>query len=330
MKTALDRDDIIDLLENVLDTEVVESSKVKGDIMFNCTIHGESNPSAGVSVEKGVFNCFSCHARGSISWLVYKSLPDDYKNLAQVDHFLKERYGVDFEKIDRDFSEGIKRYEDFLNTENQIVERFELPLYKIAPYKSGKETYQYFFDRGFTKDTLISFKIGRDLKSKTVTIPVFWEDKKLAGIIGRYIDPNRPKNQRYKIYEFPKGSLLFPLDKYKATEDNTVILVEGILDAVWLHQLGFHNALSILGNGMSKEQAKLVKRRARKVIDMFDNDEGGIISRDIAKKLLGKSISYYTVEYPEGKKDPQDCNLDEIVKMITNANSVNTRVIKRL
>lgn len=332
MSNLLDRDQIIDLLENVLGTFVTEASKSKSDIQYNCQIHGESTPSAGVSVEKNLFNCFSCHARGNLSWLVYKSLPDEFRSLTQVNHYLKERYGVDLEtettKID--IKDGIKRYDDFLNNEKEEKTRFTMSRYKIAPFKSGKETYRYFYDRGFSEETLVSFNIGRDTRSKTVTIPVFWEDKELAGIIGRYIDPNRPKNQRYKLYEFPKGSTMFPLDKLEVGEDKTIILVEGILDALWLHQLGFKNTLSILGNGMSKEQAKIVKSKARSVIDMFDRDTGGETARKIARNMLGSDMIYYTTEYPEGRYDPQDCNLGEIQTMIDNKVNVRARKITRL
>lgn len=328
MRDSLSREQIIDLLENVLDTKVVESSKAKDNIQFCCTVHGESNPSAGIHVEKQVFHCFSCHATGSISWLLFQS-SDRFKSVYEAEKFLEERYEIDFSQIDSFATKELKRYEDF-NTETEKEERFELPIYKIAPYKSGKETYEYFFDRGFTKETVKEFKIGRDLVSKTVTIPVFWEDKKLAGIIGRYIDPNRPKNSRYKIYEFPKGSLTFPLDKLEVIND-TIILVEGILDAIWLYQLGFKNVQSILGNGISKKQADIIKSKCRKIICMYDNDKGGETALDITENILKNSgIIIYKVKYPEGRNDPQECNKEEIQYMIDNSSGILNKKIKRL
>lgn len=329
-KDLLSREDIIDLLENVLGTEVVGSSKSKRDIMFSCMIHGESTPSSGISVEKNVFNCLSCHASGGVSWLLYKSLPDEYKSLNQAEKYLESKYGVSYEAEIKDYTSGIKRYDDIINTVLEEKERFELPKFKIAPFKSGKETYQYFFDRGFTKETMVDFMIGRDTTSKTVTIPIFWEDKKLGGVVGRYIDPNRPSNQRYKLYEFPKGHILFPLDKFEPTKDHTVILVEGLLDALWLHQLNYKNSLSILGNGLSVYQAEIVKKKAKNVIFMFDDDDGGRRAVEIAKKNLGKDINYFTTEYPTGRYDPQELTKSEIQYMLDNKRSIFAPLIKRL
>ena len=63
MKTALTREDIVDLL-NYLGSPHIKNIEGKDDIQFCCTVHGESNPSAGVSISKQQFNCFACHAHG--------------------------------------------------------------------------------------------------------------------------------------------------------------------------------------------------------------------------------------------------------------------------
>ena len=76
-------------------------------------------------------------------------------------------------------------------------------MHALAPFKSGKETYQYFFDRGFDEETMEIFQIGYDILHRTVTVPVFWEDGTLAGIVGRYIYP-RNKAERYWVYDFKR------------------------------------------------------------------------------------------------------------------------------
>jgi DNA primase len=330
METSLNREQIIDLLQ-FLGSAKINERPSSDDIMFCCTVHGEENPSAGISISKQIFHCFSCGVSGSISWLVYKSLSDEVKSVQEADELIKERYGVDFAKFDKEWGKkGLRRYDDFFNVEEGST-RFELPFSKLAPFKSGKETFQYFFDRGFSKGVVKDFKIGRDLTSETVTIPLFWEDGILAGIIGRYIDPNRRKNERYKIYEFPKSELLFPLDKFEVVDD-TIIGVEGILDAIWMHYLGYPNTLSILGNQMSYKQAKFIKSHCCRFVDMFDSDEGGKTSTEIAKKRLGKDIIYYTTEYPESdhKLDPQSLTKDIIDKMLKEKRSCYHKRIKRI
>lgn len=326
----LSREQIIDLLENVIKTKVVQSSKAKENIQFCCPIHKENHPSAGISVSKQVFHCFSCHATGGVSWLLYKSMPDEIKSIYEADRFLKERYNVDLVVNDRDWEKRIKRYEEFFIEEFKTKERFTTPKEKLAIFRSGKETHEYFFSRGFTKKTAKEFMIGIDVINKTITIPVFWEDGELCGIIGRYISKNRPKNSRYKIYDFPTGDILYPLHKFEPV-DNTVILVEGVLDALWLHQLGFKNALATLSNNITKKQADIVRKYAKKVVDMSDNDDMGKIASDVYRKRL-KDLIIYNVKdfYPKGKKDPQECSKEEIEFMLSNKKNDLANKIKLL
>lgn len=325
MKSELDRADIIDLLQYIGVTKILD--KGRDNIQICCPIHGENTPSCGVSIEKQIFHCFACGASGTLSWLVYKSLPDEFKSLQQVDTFFKTRYKVDVNSYQKKLLRGIKRYEEYF-TDAEIGKRFELPTFKLAPFKSGKETYQYIFDRGFTRQTVEEFKIGRDLENRTVTVPVFWEDNVLAGIIGRYIDSNRPKNARYKIYDFPKGEIVFPLNKIPKGID-TLVLVEGVFDALWLFQMGIP-AVAILGNQMTVAQANIIKKICNRVVDMFDNDEGGRIARNFAREKLGKTFPYYVVDYPEGVKDPCDCSQVEIGSMLYKKSNILKRNIKRL
>lgn len=273
-------------------------------------------------------NCFSCGESGTIPWLVYKSLPDRFSSVKQAADFLKKRYDVSYEYTADRKTGKIKRYDE---PEEEIAhKRHELPKSFIAPFKSGKETYQYFFDRGFDKNDMKQFLIGRDLENETVTIPVFWEDDTLAGVIGRYIDKNRPKNMRYKIYNFPKGDLIFPLNKLQVI-NNTIIGVEGMLDVIKLHKWGYPNAVAMMGDGMSKKQADLIADRCGVFIDLFDHDKGGETARKIARKRLGNRVVYLTPSYyPEKGKDPSEWGEIETVKVIKSASYLGDKIIPRL
>ena len=334
--SQITKDQVEDLLINVLQTPKI--MPWKGDkIQFCCTIHGESNPSCGINLDfrpedkpnssYAVFHCFSCGASGNIPWLVFKSLPDRFKSLSQAEKFLKQKYGLTFNYTYDPKTHEIKRYEDF-GYEN--IERFELPRTKLAPLKSGKETYQYFFNRGFDKEDMKTYMIGRDLESETVTIPAFWEDGVLAGIIGRYIDPHRPKNMRYKIYEFPKSGLIYPLDKLEVIDD-MIIGVESMFDVMMLRKWGFPNAVAMMGDGMSVQQAEQIADRCRIFIDLFDNDKGGLEARRIAKRRLGNRVMYLIpTYYPEKGKDPSEWGELETVKVIKSSSYLNSLDIPRL
>lgn len=338
MSKGLSKEQVEDLLVNVLHSPKIMPWKGT-KIQFCCTVHGESHPSAGIDIDftpedseahYQVFHCFSCGVSGTLPWLVYKSLPDEFKNVKQAEKFLRERYNVDF-SFDFDASTlNIKRYEEhFVKLEEKSESRFVMPRSKLAVFKSGKETYKYFFDRGFTKKDMQEYMIGRDLDSQTITIPAFWEDGALAGIIGRYIDPRRPKNMRFKIYEFPKGSLIYPLDKLEVVND-TIIGVESMLDAIMLRKWGYKNAVAMMGDGMSKQQAEQIVSRCSKFIGLFDNDKGGRTAHEVAKKRLGDRVLYLTPHYyPDFGKDPSDWQREETKAVIESA-GLTSRKIPRL
>lgn len=322
-RTELSREEIIDILKYIGVTKIIDHGK--DNIQYCCPIHGESTPSMGYSMRKGLCNCFSCHFSGSIEWLVYKALPEEFKNTHEVQEWILSKYNVDLREDEKLFGRTLRRYGIEIQEEEEVKpkERWVLPKSFIAPFKSGKETYKYFFDRGFTKQTMVEYMIGRDTFKKTVTIPVFHRDGVLTGVIGRYIDPNRPKNSRYAVYEFPKGSTLYPIHKFEprvVRGKRVLVLVEGILDSLWLHQNGHREALSILGNGLSKDQAELVKSLdVDTIVLAYDNDKGGTKAVETTRKHLGDNFTYKQVKYPRNCKDAQEMNREQIDTMLNEA-----------
>lgn len=331
MKKQLTREQVIDLLYYIGASEVI-NKEGKSDIQFTCTVHGENNPSAGFNLDKMCFNCFSCHASGGVEWLVMKSMPEDFKSVYDVDKFIKARYNVDLSSVDISQVKELRRYGDTPRKAEKEVSNRVLPKSYLAPYKSGKETYKYFYDRGFTPDTVKKFKIGRDLDNKTVTVPIFLNENELVGMIGRYIDPNRRKNERYKIYEDTNtGNFVFPQDKCKPIE-GTLIVVEGLLDAVYMHQLGYTNTFATLTNSISNQQVNWLKRQgATRLLDMTDNDSMGDIATDIIKKKVGKYMTIVPVKhlYPGDCKDPQDMSPEQVAEVISKATTHATKRILR-
>lgn len=335
------KEQIEDLLVNVLDTP--EMKDWKGNkIQFCCTIHGERHPSCGINIDfcpEGepdlhgqVFNCLSCGESGSIAWLVYRSLPDRFKSVGQAEKFLKQRYGVSSNLFNvSDSGVFVHRYEDkFIDIENIGDNREIKPISTLAPFKSGKQTYKYFYTRGFDKEDMKTFMIGRDIVEKTVTIPVFWEDKKLAGVIGRYIDPKRPKNSRFKIYEFRRSSLIYPLDKVEPIDD-TLILMEACFDVIMLHKWGYPNAIATMTNKVSKSQAKQIAERCSNLIILCDLDDRGKKLLDTAKKYLKDKVNILTpTYYPKEGKDPCEWGELETVKAINSATYLGVGSIPRL
>lgn len=311
-----------------------------------CPVHGESNPSMGVSVEKQVCHCFSCGFAGDFARLLAYSKPEEFgmkynadgkinyasefRAVKKAREFLALRYELEYHEIGKR-TRNVKRYEHTRNIYLRDEEkRVELPRYKLAPFMSGKETYGYFFDRGFTKEEMQEFMIGRDTDNETITIPVFYADNVLAGVIGRYISKDRKKNQRYKIYdEFERSKLLYPLNKSKPKR-GVAIIVEGQLDAIRMHRAGHTNTYAIMTNAMSKNQADWLCANCDCVIWIGDNDDRGLEGREKARKLLKNKIDFKIVDYPPHGKDVCDWSDGEIKEILSSARGINVRKLKRL
>ncbi len=316
-----------------------------GECLVCCPVHGESNPSCGVSAEKQIFHCFSCGSSGSFSKLLYLSLPDEFgydpstedtikktwfKAERKARAFLKDRYELEYRELGSTLR-YVKRYDEVRQNRIELEDtEITIPLWKIAPFQSGKSTYKYFFDRGFDKEDMKKFMVGYDDVSKTVTFPVFNENNKLVGVIGRYISKNRKKNQRYKIYDhFNRSNYLYPLQHFKVI-DNTIILVEGQLDAIWCHKCDLPNTLAIMTDYLSEEQVKFIQNHCSRVIYIGDNDERGLEARKKNSEILRGKVEFFVVDFPEQGKDPCNWSYDELHNMVDNAHSIVNRKLRRL
>lgn len=332
----LSKEQIVDLL-NYIGVDKIGEWK-DNTIQFCCPIHGESNPSCGINCDfvprdslgshYQVYNCFSCGSHGDLPKFLWKSLPDDFKTYRKALEFIENRYSVSLSTFDLESSKDLENsYDDlFIQLENSFL-RFTQPLSKLAPFKSGKSTYQYFLNRGFDYDDIREYMIGRDTINKTITIPVFWEDKQLAGVIGRYVC-KRPKNMRYKIYNFPREDLIYPLDKVESIND-TIILLEGMLDVIMLRKWGYKNAVCQMGGGISERQVRQIVTRASKVILLYDNDNGGRKNIELAEKAFkGRAMLLYPSYYPPTGKDPCDWGKDETDKVISSAKFLSQKLLQ--
>lgn len=153
MSSDLTREQIIDLLYYLGASKVVNRSS-SNDVQFTCTVHKESRPSAGVSVDKQLYNCFACGSSGTLDWLVYQSNPDDFPSIHSARKFLEQRYNISFEKEDTKIKSRILSFGEKPDEEATEETRVVLPRRVLAPFKCGKETYKYFYDRGFNKASL--------------------------------------------------------------------------------------------------------------------------------------------------------------------------------
>lgn len=322
--------------------------------------HGETRPSSGINVYEEIGKCFACGESFNLAKLVAHCndfvLPRGEYDFARAYMWLEEKYNLEKKTVYKK-KLGIRRIEDEdLEEEEETPTRHEMSKIKLAVFKSGKAVHDYFFTRGFTKETAKKFLIGWDSKRMRITIPVLWEDEVPCGVIGRAVlemkKNGKPNPEFYKIYKkgndfkyhiydnFPVGDILYPLPFFKPIDD-TAVLVEGQFDAMWGHQQGFPQFLSSLGSKLafskkeqrSKQVDLLLSLGVRKVILLRDLDEAGIKGAEHDYKLLRQAgIIVYGTDFPEGKSDPQELTKEEIKSMIDNKYlyNIGTSKIKRI
>jgi hypothetical protein len=179
---------------------------------------------------------------------------------------------------------------------------------------------EYLKARGITDNSIAEWRIGWLPDERRVVIPGEDENGATRFLIKRAIsDRQQPK---YLYTEgFPKTSLLFGACKLdlKQVKSEGLILVEGSVDVIVLRQLGFKNAVAILGTGISERQRRIIARiNPLKIYLLFDKDSAGIRNIEIAVGMLRK-YPLYVVRYPSTKSDPAELTGSEAQRQIARA-----------
>ena len=321
------------------------------NIQFCCPWHGETRPSCGIHIYDEYGKCFACGEHFNLAKLVAHQLgftyPNGEEDLSRGYRWLEEKYNVDMRQLPNKKNLRLieDEEEDLGDDYEESSGRHEIKMVEIAPFQSGKATHPYYFSRGFTKEAVRLFKIGWDEDLLRVTMPIFWGDGALFGVIGRAIlnpkledgSPNpeykkvyRGENfARYYIYDrAPIGEILYPLNLFKFIPNmkKTAILVEGQMDSQWLYINGYTNVLSCINSkitynkktGECKQRDLLLELGVEKLIFMFDDDEAGKEGIKHNYDILKDDFTIYGVKYPEGKTDPQMLTKKEMRHMFKN------------
>lgn len=169
-------------------------------------------------------------------------------------------------------------------------------------------------ERGLSYDTLMRFEIGFSKTKNRIVIPVRNQQYKVVGLIGRAIESSQEPRYLYNK-GFKRADVLFNIQNAKNYSE--VIVVEGSVDAMKVHEAGFPNVVATLGAQVSKNQITLIKKYFDKVIIFSDNDDAGNAMRDAIIDLCrGKEI--YTAKISDGLKDPAEMQVQDIIDSINN------------
>lgn len=265
-----------------------------------CPFHNNTDsPAFYINKHTGLWICFnpSCEKRGSIRDLM--AFFGDHRKIVE-DHSYDE-----IQKLLMNYEE-IKYEENWSDALSGIKIHF--------PDEEGRA--DYLLARGFDQQTLEYFEVGFSKKRNRLVIPARNESSKLVGFIGRAVDEiTQPKYLYSK--GFPRKFILFNLNHAKRFD--SVIVVEGSLDAMMIHQAGFPNVVATLGAAVTDHHVFLLKKYFDEIIVFSDNDHAGFAMRDIiVGNITDKCVK--TVTYPSANaKDPGDLTAEQISECVSGA-----------
>lgn len=343
--------DKIDELVLSLDVDLERS----GDIWCGpCPVHGGDNPMAfnlfcdGYSI-RGNWRCFTRHCEknrdtpptilGFIKGVLKQKNPNInfYDALMYAANFLKIKSTYELSKINIDVC-NVDRYQNILNktvkTQPLLIKKEEVKKRLIIPPEE-------LIRRGISKDILVEYDIGicnspgKEMYNRIV-VPIYDDKNKyLIGCLGRSIFNKCDKCNKYHYGSCPKynakcfakwinssnfkaSSYLFNywIAKEEILKTNTVVLVEGPLDALKLIKAGHKNTVAIFGDDISDEQLILLEKTAAlNLILLLDNDPPGMAAKKRIRECCGNLYNIIEPEYP--KKDIGELQDEEIEKYIT-------------
>ena len=307
-----------------------------GANMFGlCPFHGEKTASFSVAPDKGIYYCFGCHkGGGSINFVMEMeglTYPDAVRALAQ-------RCGMEVPEDDQ-YQSRYRQQERLWALCKEAARYFHAQLYSEA----GAQGLAYAQKRGMPKSTLTTFGIGfapdswnglvMAMKAKGYTeqelkdaglvsekggriydrfrnrlmFPIIDVRGNIIGFGGRVMDDSTPKylNSPETVI-FNKRKNLFALNIARKSKLGYLILVEGYMDAIALHQYGFDCAVASLGTSLTEEHATLISRYVEQVVLIYDGDEAGQRATKRVIPILEKAGIRVKVLQMKDAKDPDE------------------------
>ena len=332
------RNDIVDVI-----SEYAGLKKAGNSYKCCCPFHSEKTPSFTVSREKQMYHCFGCGAGGNVYTFIMK-----YENFTfpEAIEYLAKRAGITLpeQEMSPEDKKKYSRRQMLYDVNKSAAAYFHFLLTKT---ERGKLGYKYYKERGFTDETIAKFGLGysdiyRDdlykyLKNKgfsdsimrdaglvefdeksgprdkfwnRVMVPITDINGKIIEFGGRVLGDANPKYLNTKETDiFNKSRNLFAMDIARHSKKKGVILCEGYMDVIAMHQAGFDNAIASLGTAFTEGQANLIKRYTTDVYLAYDSDGAGRAAAMKAIQILrGLEMSQRVIDL-KPYKDP-----DEFIK----------------
>ena len=261
--------------------------------------HNDTRPSMNIHIHNGAYHCMSCGFKGHILQLV--------KNKFEFNQIELIKYVQQFQLGGTTEEEITQSLVQFFH-DRKTGGKKEFPVVTNIPEHDLIQEHPYLMQRGFTSQELLFWKMGSCIKypyTNWVYIPIYYKE-----VLRNYF--LRSNTERTKLYgPYPRKDILFGFD---SANDFTkpVYICEGIFDMIFLRRLKVQ-AVAILANHILDEQLAVLKkyREINIVPDIDKNLRGMQAVHDIFTLLHSTNI--FVLELPNGKKDPAECTLQELV-----------------
>jgi DNA primase len=282
----------------------------KGSSYFGlCPFHNEKSPSFSVSPHKQMYYCFGCGEGGNVISFLMK-----YENYTFIEamEVLANRAGIELPKME--YSKEQRREKDLKTKIIEINTEAAKYYHYLLKSKRGTVAYNYLTGRQLSDETIVRFGLGYSdkysnnlygyLKSKgykdeelretglftydekrgvtdkfwnRVMFPIMDANNRVIAFGGRVMGDGKPKylnSPETKVFD--KSRNLYGLNIARSSRKDYMLICEGYMDVISLHQAGFNNAVAALGTAFTSRHATLIKRYVKEVVLTFDSDGAGV------------------------------------------------------
>ena len=335
-------DEIIDEVRQSNDVVDIISQYVhltrKGRNYFGlCPFHNEKSPSFSVSPDRQIFHCFGCGVGGNVYTFLMKIEGITFKEALEQ---LAERANIQLPTLEN--SADTEKEE--LKAKVYKVNQFTADYYHQNLYKpTAKMAQEYVKKRKLNQETLEIYKIGfsgkfdelykalkqqgfgekeilesglvkkneqgryYDFYQSRLMIPICDARGKVIAFGGRVLDDSKPKYiNSPETVVYSKGRHLFGLNVAKKYATKKLLIVEGYMDVISLHQRGITNVVGALGTALTEQQGWLLRKSTEQIILGFDADGAGQTAVAKSIEILQKMKCDMRVLQIEGAKDPDE------------------------
>ncbi len=302
-----------------------------------CPFHNEKSPSFSVSPDKQIFHCFGCGVGGNVITFVSQI---EGLNFVETVQMLAERANIQLPTLQNNGDTQREILKDKVYKVNEFTaEYYHQNLYK----QQAKMAQEYVKKRQLTNETLKSFRIGfsgkfdelyQELRKQgfqeqeilesglvnknergqyidryrnRLMFPICDARGRVIAFGGRVLDDSKPKyiNSPENVV-YSKGRHLFGLNVAKKGDTKKLLIVEGYMDVISLHQRGITNVVAPLGTALTEQQGWLLRKNSEQIILSFDSDDAGIKAKLRAIDILQNMGCDLRVIQLEGAKDPDE------------------------